>query len=672
MIRASGLTVRRGTKVLLDQTEFVVHPGERVGFVGKNGAGKSTLFALLQHEIEADAGTLEVPQGWRMASVKQEIASSENSARDFVIDGDTHLRFLQDERLKLSAQLERDPKQSEAIGSRIAELESELIEAGAWSAASRAEQLLAGLGFTPTQWDDPVDSFSGGWRMRLALASALMAPSELLLLDEPTNHLDLDAMLWLERWLAAYSGTVLLISHDTEFLDAVAQTILHFDQGKLNRYKGGYQDFVIQRSERLRQTKIAWERQTRETARLQGFIDRFKAKASKAKQAQSRVKALARMELLAPIHAESGIDIRIPSPEEMPDPLLVLEDMQAGYTNEQGELVPILRNVRLMVRGGDRIGILGVNGAGKSTLVKTLAGELDVQAGSRNASRGLEVGYFAQHQLDMLDLDSSPLQHLARLAPQTREQELRNYLGGFGFGGDRVMDKVAPMSGGEKARLALSLIVWQKPNLLLLDEPSNHLDVETREALTTALAEFGGSMLLVSHDRHLLRTTVDSFWIVADGGVQEFDGDLEDYRDWLAQHQSNARKQEARKQDNDLRQNNGTAPANHQHSDTAGGDLSSIDRKQQKREEAIERQRTAAVRKPIEAKLAKVEKELERTQAEIKILDALIADADLYTEARRQERVQTLAQHGELTKRHGQLEETWLELQSELEVIGAT
>ncbi|MDO9023277.1 ATP-binding cassette domain-containing protein [Zwartia sp.] len=672
MIRASGLTVRRGTKVLLDQTEFVVHPGERVGFVGKNGAGKSTLFALLQHETEADAGTLDVPQGWRMASVKQEIASSPNSARDFVIDGDTHLRFLQSERLKLSEQLELDPTQSELLGSRIAELESELIEAGAWSAPSRAEQLLAGLGFTPTQWDDPVDSFSGGWRMRLALARALMAPSELLLLDEPTNHLDLDAMLWLERWLAAYSGTVLLISHDTEFLDAVAQTILHFDQGKLNRYKGGYQDFVIQRSERLRQTKIAWERQTRETARLQGFIDRFKAKASKAKQAQSRVKALARMELLAPIHAESGIDIRIPSPEEMPDPLLVLDDMQAGYTDDQGELVPILRNVRLMVRGGDRIGILGVNGAGKSTLVKTLAGELDVQAGSRKASRGLEVGYFAQHQLDMLDLDSSPLQHLARLAPQTREQELRNYLGGFGFGGDRVMDKVAPMSGGEKARLALSLIVWQKPNLLLLDEPSNHLDVETREALTTALAEFGGSMLLVSHDRHLLRTTVDSFWIVADGGVQEFDGDLEDYRDWLAQHQSNARKQEARKLESGMRQISDASLAHLQNSDTTASELSSVDRKQQKREEAQERQRTAAVRKPIEAKLAKIEKDLERTQAEIKTLDALIADADLYTETRRQERVQTLAQHGELTKRHGQLEETWLELQSELEAISNT
>lgn len=666
MIRASGLTVRRGTKVLLDQTEFVVHPGERVGFVGKNGAGKSTLFALLQHEIDADAGTLEVPQGWRMASVKQEIASSDNSARDFVIDGDTHLRELQRQRNTLSSELEKNPNQAEILGARIAELEAELIEVGAWTSASRAEQLLAGLGFTPAQWDHSVNSFSGGWRMRLALARALMAPSELLLLDEPTNHLDLDAMLWLERWLGAYAGTVLLISHDTEFLDSVAQTILHFDQGKLNRYKGGYQDFIIQRSERLRQTKIAWERQTRETARLQGFIDRFKAKASKAKQAQSRVKALARMELLAPIHAESGIDIRIPSPEEMPDPLLVLEDMQAGYTNELGIVIPILSKVRLMVRGGDRIGILGVNGAGKSTLVKTLAGELEVQAGSRKASRGLEVGYFAQHQLDMLDLDSSPLQHLARLAPQTREQELRNYLGGFGFGGDRVMDKVEPMSGGEKARLALSLIVWQKPNLLLLDEPSNHLDVETREALTTALAEFGGSMLLVSHDRHLLRTTVDRFWIVADGGVQEFDGDLEDYRDWLAQHQSNARKQDLAG-----KQPAGSIPLSPSSNAIMGAESNNADRKQQKREEAQERQRTALIRKPIEAKLVNIEKELETIQSKLKALDALIADADLYSESRRQERVVTLAQHGELSKKHGELEEVWLELQSELESISA-
>ena len=652
MIRASGLTVRRGTKVLLDQTDFVVHPGERVGFVGKNGAGKSTLFALIQHEIDADAGNLDVPSGWRVASVQQEIASSDVPARDFVIDGDVHLRKLQAERLHA----EEHDKQ----GSRIAELEAELIEAGAWTAVSRAEQLLAGLGFTPEQWTHPVDSFSGGWRMRLALARALMAPSELLLLDEPTNHLDLDAMLWLERWLAAYEGTVLLISHDTEFLDAVAQTILHFDQGKLNRYKGGYQDFVIQRAERLRQGKIAWERQTRETARLQGFIDRFKAKASKAKQAQSRVKALARMEQLAPIHAESGIDIRIPSPEEMPDPLLVLDEMQAGYTTDDGKVVTILRNVQLMVRGGDRIGILGVNGAGKSTLVKTLAGELEVQAGSRKASKGLEVGYFAQHQLDMLDLDSSPLQHLARLAPETREQELRNYLGGFGFGGDRVMDKVAPMSGGEKARLALSLIVWQKPNLLLLDEPSNHLDVETREALTTALAEFGGSMLLVSHDRHLLRTTVDSFWIVADGKVEAFDGDLEDYRDWLSQHQANARKNElAEKQS--LKNESLLTPGL--------TDSPQVDRKQQKREEAEERQRISQLRKPIDAKLSKVEKELEQAQSRIKVLDEAIADPELYSEVRRQERVSKLAEHGELTKRVNQLEETWLELQAELEAL---
>jgi ATP-binding cassette subfamily F protein 3 len=664
VIRASGLTVRRGTKVLLDQTDFVVHPGERVGFVGKNGAGKSTLFALLQHELDADAGSLDVPSGWRIASVRQEIASTTDAAREFVIDGDTHLRALQAERAAINVELEQHPSRIDAYGAKIAELEADLIEADAWTAASRAEQLLAGLGFTPAQWEQPVDSFSGGWRMRLALARALMAPSELLLLDEPTNHLDLDAMLWLERWLGAYQGTVLLISHDTEFLDAVAQTILHFDQGKLNRYKGGYQDFVLQRAERLRQTSIAYERQTREAARLQGFIDRFKAKASKAKQAQSRVKALARMEQLAPIHAESGIGIRIPSPDEMPDPLLVLDDMQAGYTDESGAHIPILRGVKLMVRGGDRIGILGVNGAGKSTLVKTLAGELDVQAGSRKASRGLEVGYFAQHQLDMLDLDSSPLQHLARLAPQTREQELRNYLGGFGFGGDRVMDKVEPMSGGEKARLALSLIVWQKPNLLLLDEPSNHLDVETREALTTALAEFGGSMLLVSHDRHLLRTTVDSFWIVADGGVQEFDGDLEDYRDWLSQHQSNARKQELAG-----KQTAGTDTLTSSFNAIVGADSSNTDRKQQKREEAQERQRTALLRKPIEVKLVKVEKELESTQSKLKTLDALIADADLYSESRRQERVQTLAQHGELTKKHGELEEVWLELQSELESI---
>jgi ATP-binding cassette subfamily F protein 3 len=634
--------------VLLDTTDFVVHPGERVGIVGRNGAGKTTLFALLQKEMDADAGQLDIPSGWRVASVKQEIAASAAPAREFVIDGDTRLRQLQAERAHIDS--------SEHAGHRIAELETELIEAGAWSATSRAEQLLAGLGFTPAQWSAPVDSFSGGWRMRLALARALMAPSELLLLDEPTNHLDLDAMLWLERWLTAYEGTVLLISHDTEFLDAVAQTILHIDQAKLVRYKGGYNDFIIQRAERLRLNRIAHERQGRETARLQGFIDRFKAKASKAKQAQSRVKALARMELLAPIYAEAGIDIRIPSPVEMPDPLLVMDNMETGYPQADGQPpISILKNIKLMIRGGDRIGILGVNGAGKSTLVKTLAGELTPISGERRASRGLEIGYFAQHQLDMLDLDSSPLEHLARLAPQTREQELRNYLGGFGFGGARVTDQVRPMSGGEKARLALSLIVWQKPNLLLLDEPSNHLDVETREALTQALAEFGGSMLLVSHDRHLLRTTVDSFWIVAQGAVQAFDGDLEDYKDWLADHQNTEKKRQAQDEASLLNSRDSADPT--------------PDRKQQKRIEAESRQKLAALRKPLEKKMAVVDKSLQTTQEELVILDRLIADPALYEDSRKQECLTALARHGELSKQRDMLEEQWLELQEAIDTM---
>jgi ATP-binding cassette subfamily F protein 3 len=638
VIRASGLTLRRGAKVLLDNTDFVVNPGERVGIVGKNGAGKSSLFALLTGALDLDAGTVSMPVGWRIASVQQELAADERPAREFVIDGDTHLRELQVRRAELH----------ENQGTEIAETEAALIEAGAWSAYSRAEQLLAGLGFKPAEWTQPVASFSGGWRMRLALARALMAPSELLLLDEPTNHLDLDAMLWLEKWLTAYSGTVMLISHDTEFLDAAAKSILHFDHAKLVRYRGGYQDFLTQRAERLRQTHIAWERQNRETARLQGFIDRFKAKASKAKQAQSRVKALARMEALAPLHAEAGIDIRIPSPDYMPDPLLVLDKLSAGYTDVSGKPVAILRDVTLMVRAGSRIGVLGANGAGKSTLIKTLAEELEVQNGERRASRGLAIGYFAQHQLDMLDLDATPLMHLARIAPDAREQELRNYLGGFGFSGDTVSSKVGPMSGGEKARLALSLIVWQKPNLLLLDEPSNHLDVETREALAAALAEFAGSMLLVSHDRHLLRTTVDSFWIVADGVVREFDGDLEDYRDWLAARNADERAEAARA-------TTGTDPV--------------ADRKQQRRLEAEQRQRTATARKPLEAKLAKVDAAMEKARIRLAALDTLIADPDLYSDARRTERQKVLSDHGEIAKQMSELEEQWLLLHEEIEAI---
>ena len=626
---------------MLDGAEFVVNPGERVGIVGKNGAGKSTLFALLEGRLDPDAGSLDIPAAWRIVSVEQEISQRDRPAREFVIDGDRALRSLQTEREATAP----------SDGQRIAELEQALIETGAWTAPSRAEQLLAGLGFKPEQWMNPVGSFSGGWQMRLALARALMAPSDLLLLDEPTNHLDLDAMLWLERWLASYPGTVMLISHDTEFLDAVARAILHFDHGKLNRYRGGYEDFLEQRSERLRQTHLAWERQQKETVRLQSFIDRFKAKATKAKQAQSRVKALARMEKLAPIHAESGIDIRIPEPDSMPDPLLVLDGVSTGYTLPDGTTREVLRDVTLMVRGGSRIGILGVNGAGKSTLIKTLSGELPALAGTRNASRGLEIGYFAQHQLDMLDIESTPLQHLQRMEPQTREVELRSYLGSFGFSGDTVNNPVGPMSGGEKARLALSLIVRQKPNLLLLDEPSNHLDVETREALSTALAEFGGSMLLVSHDRHLLRTTVDSFWIVADGGVQEFEGDLEDYRNWLADHGSRQRSQE-REERNAQAESSGT-----------------VDRRAQRRIEAENRQRRAVKRKPLETRLKKVETEMDAVSRKLAELDAVIADADLYSEERRDERLRVLSEHGELSKRHDALEEDWLTLQEELEAV---
>ena len=638
MIRTSGLTLRRGVKVLLENADFVVHPGERVGIVGKNGAGKSSLFSLLQGHIDPDAGTLDMPASWRLASVEQILHDTDRPAREFVIDGDRHLRELQARRAAL------DPDQGQAI----AELEAALVEAEAWSAPSRAEQLLAGLGFAPDEWTRPVESFSGGWQMRIALARALMAPSDLLLLDEPTNHLDLDAMLWLERWLASYPGTVLLISHDTEFLDAVARVILHFEQQSLVRYKGGYESFLEQRAERLRQNRLAIQRQTREAAHLQSFIDRFKAKATKAKQAQSRVKALARMQTLAPLAVESGIDIRLPEPVQTPDVLLTLEDAALGYPAHAGtDARTILRDVSLMVRGGSRIGILGVNGAGKSTLVKTLAQELSPLTGNYRPAKGLEVGYFAQQQLDVLDPELSPLQHFVRIAPDTREQELRNMLGGFGFGGDMVSQPVAPFSGGEKARLALALIVWRKPNLLLLDEPSNHLDVDTREALARALAEFPGSVLLVSHDRHLLRTTVDSFWIVADGQVQPFDGDLEDYRDWLQQRQT--------QRNSEARAATGTAPEK--------------DRKTQRREQAQARQELAARRKPLEARLKKVEDAMAKAQTRLAELDALMAEPDFYTDAYKDQRPGLMAEHGELSKALQGHEEAWLELQTDIEAL---
>lgn len=637
MIRATQLSLRRGVKTLLEQTDFVINPNERVGVVGKNGAGKTTLFALLQQQIDPDSGSLSLPPSWRIAAVEQMIPDLQRPAREFVIDGDQHLRQLQTQRAQTP----------DSEGERIAQLEAELIEADAWSAHARAEQLLAGLGFRPDQWLLPVAQFSGGWQMRLALARALMAPSDLLLLDEPTNHLDLDAMIWLERWLQSYTGTVLVISHDTEFLDAISTHILHFEQKQLIKYRGNYTQFLSQRAERLRQDQLAWEKQQREVAHLQAFIDRFKAKATKAKQAQSRVKALARMQELAPVRLDSRIQFTLPTPEHMPDPLLRLVETDLGYTHPS--VSTILQKVTVDIRSGSRIGVLGMNGAGKSTLIKTLAGELKPLTGEFIPSARLTIGYFAQHQLDMIDARLSPIQHLQRIAPDMREQELRNYLGRFAFSGDMATDTTAGFSGGEKARLALALIVWHKPNLLLLDEPTNHLDVETREALAAALAEYEGSVLVVSHDRQLLRSTVDEFWIVADGQINEFDGDLEDYRNWLLAQASTQRQQDK--------------PA------LSGEPI--IDRRTQRRLEAEARQKIATLRRPLEKQITYIEKRMEQQQQRLDELDSLIADPAFYEDAYKQERPERLAEHGELNKSLAELEEQWLALHEQIEQIEA-
>lgn len=673
MIRTTDLTLRRGPRVLLDRASFVVHPGERVGVVGRNGCGKSSLFALIRGLIDADAGRIDLPETWRLSWVEQEIPDRHKPAREHVIDGDQQLRALEMKRKALD-KLEHHAANADEIGHRIAEAEAALIDADAWSAPARAEQLLAGLGFTPEQWLQPVGTFSGGWQMRINLARALMAPSDLLLLDEPTNHLDLDAMLWLERWLDTYTGTVLLISHDTEFLDAVARTILHIDQSVITRYKGGYDDFVQQRAERLKQVRQAHDRQSRETARMQHFIDRFKATASKAKQAQSRVKALARMQELAPILAESAIDISIPSPTHMPDPLVALDHANMGYAADPmvpgSQDITILHDVNLRIPAGARIGVLGINGAGKSTLIKTIAGQLTPVKGQVIDAKGLVVGYFAQHQLDTLDIQSTPLQHLMRIAPDTREQLLRNYLGRFGFSGDRVNEVIEPFSGGEKARLALALVVWHKPNLLVLDEPSNHLDVETREALTAALAEYEGGMLLVSHDRHLLRTTVDEFWLVSKGEAKPFDGDLEDYRTYVVQNQGAENKRNPKF-------GNGEAVdgLNINNEGPKGADakpvtaLDASERKQQKREEAQRRRALSDQRKPIEQSLKQLEQVISRETQALNDLNRHMAEPHFYSESNKEAQRDATLLHSTLKQSLEQTESRWLALQEELEAL---
>jgi ATP-binding cassette subfamily F protein 3 len=523
MITLRDLTLRRGVKVVLQGASVTINPGEKVGLVGRNGAGKSSLFALLAGRLHADAGEFDIPPRWRLGEVAQHMPETDDGATDFVLQGDEPLQAA--EALLAAAEAADD-------GHAIADAHMALDEAGAFDAPARAQALLLGLGFRSAQLDAPVNSFSGGWRMRLQLARALMNPADLLLLDEPTNHLDLDALVWLEAWLQRFAGTLIVISHDREFLDAVTRVTLHLDKATLTRYGGNYTAFEEMRAERLSQAAAAFGKQQERIAHLQRFIDRFKAKATKARQAQSRVKALARMEKLAPVLTESEFDFEFREPANLPNPMLSLQGLRCGY----GSTV-IVHDVDRTVLAGQRIGVLGANGQGKSTLVKTIAHMLPPLAGEIVEGKGLAIGYFAQQEMDLLHEDDTPLQRMVRLArevsPQAREQDLRNFLGQFRFEGDMVHQRVGTLSGGERARLVLATIVWQRPNLLLLDEPTNHLDLATREALSIALNEFEGTVMLVSHDRALLREVCDEFWLVTAGGVLPFDGDLDDYQRWL-------------------------------------------------------------------------------------------------------------------------------------------
>ncbi|RFA24802.1 ABC transporter ATP-binding protein [Alkalilimnicola ehrlichii] len=635
MISLRNLTFYRGALPLLENSELTVHAGQKFGIIGANGSGKSSLFALLRGELQADAGEVELPATWVIAHVMQETPALERSALDFTMDGDRELRELQQ---ALSA------AETAEDGHRIAELHGALDAIDGYSAHARAAELLHGLGFTPEQLSLPVKHFSGGWRMRLNLAQALMCRSDLLLLDEPTNHLDLEAVLWLEQWLRAYPGTLLLISHDRDFLDAVVEGIVHVDQQRLVFYRGNYSAFEEQRAAKLAQQQALYEKQQREIAHLQQFIDRFRAKATKAKQAQSRVKALARMEKLTPAHVDSPFHFEFREPPRAGNPILTVDEVSVGYGTE-----PVLKGVSFSLRPGDRIALLGPNGAGKSTLVKLLAGELDVVAGKRTFSQGVVVGYFAQHQLEQLDDHASPLLHLQRLDERTAEQSLRDFLGSFGFQGEQVDAPVGPFSGGEKARLVLALLVWQRPNLLLLDEPTNHLDLEMRHALTVALQSFEGALIVVSHDRHLLATTTDEFWLVSGGRVSPFAGDLDDYHAWLVERRAQ------------------TASASRQAEPAGGSGRSAAERKEQKRQEAERRKRLAPLRKHLE----RLDREIANLAGTLDELEQALAEPALYESENKARLSELLARQAELKPRQEALEAEWLEKQEELEALQA-
>lgn len=628
MIVVSSLQIRRGTRVLLDSATATVNPGQKVGLVGKNGCGKSTLLALLKGELSADGGNFTFPSNWALAWVNQETPALDVAALEYVMDGDREFRQLEAE---LAA---ADAKNN---GHAIAVAHGKLDAIHAWTIRARAASLLHGLGFSQEQLLNPVRDFSGGWRMRLNLAQALICRSDLLLLDEPTNHLDLDAVIWLERWLKSYPGTLMLISHDRDFLDPIIDKVLHIEQQALNEYTGNYSSFERQRSAKLAQQQSLYQSQQEKVAHLQSYIDRFRAQATKAKQAQSRIKMLERMELIAPAHVDNPFHFSFRPPENLPDPLLRMEKVSAGYGDRT-----ILQSIKLNLVPGSRIGLLGRNGAGKSTLIKMLAGTLPPLRGEIALSKGIKLGYFAQHQLEFLRADESPLQHLSRLAPRELEQKLRDYLGGFGFQGDQVTEVTACFSGGEKARLVLALIVWQRPNLLLLDEPTNHLDLDMRQALTEALIDFEGALVVVSHDRHLLRSTTDEFYLVHDGLVESFAGDLEDYQQWLVDLQ--------RQQDTSAKEPTGN---------------NAQSRKDQKRREAEFRTQTQPLRKQI----TKLEQQMATLSDELATLESTLADPAIYDNQRKNDLTLCLQQQVKIKAALEAAELQWLEMQEQLEQL---
>ncbi|OCG59501.1 ABC transporter ATP-binding protein [Gilliamella sp. Nev6-6] len=635
MIVFDSIQVRRGVNLLLDNASATINPQQKVGLVGKNGCGKSTLFSLIKGEIQADAGTLNIPSQWQLAWVNQETPALDIPAIEYAIDGDREYR-------QLEKQLNTANEQNN--GQQIAVIHEKLDTIDAWTIRARAATLLHGLGFSNEQLMLPVKSYSGGWRMRLNLAQALMCRSDLLLLDEPTNHLDLDAVIWLEKWLSNYPGTLILISHDRDFLDPLVNKIIHIEQKSLFEYTGNYSSFEIQRSTKLAQQQSLYESQQLKVAHLQNYIDRFRAKATKAKQAQSRIKMLERMELIAPAHVDNPFHFNFKPSEFLPSPLLMMDKVVAGYDDKI-----ILEKIKLNLVPGSRIGLLGRNGAGKSTLIKLLAGEIAPKEGHINLAKGVQLGYFAQHQLEYLRPDESPLWHLTQLAEQKNtEQELRNYLGGFDFQGDKVTEPVKTFSGGEKARLVLALIVWQKPNLLLLDEPTNHLDLDMRQALTEALIDFDGALVVVSHDRHLLRSTTDEFYLVHDHKVEPFDGDLDDYQKWLA---------EAQKNDN---QSNDEINSPKKENTI---NISAQDRKEQKRKQAELR----AQMQPIKKQLQKEEQTQENLAKQLQMIEQQLSDPMMYEANKKSDLTSLLLQQSQLKSELEQSELKWLDLQQQLE-----